>query len=277
MKEVNYRLLQGNSINKLKELPDQSVQCVITSPPYFGLRNYNEEEQIGLEESPEEYVKKITEVFTEIFRVLKDDGTLWLNLGDSYFNNNGKKAKNLIGIPWRVAFALQENGWCLRQDIIWNKPNPMPESVKDRCTKSHEYIFLLTKNKKYYYDAESIYENKDIIYSFHGSTTSKSGANGDRNDGGRAKIPNKIGGKNKRSVWTVQTTYSKEFHFAVFPEQLIEPCVLAGTKEGDTILDPFNGSGTTGVVALKNNRNYIGIELNKEYLEISEKRLKEEK
>jgi len=267
-------ILNGNSLELLKTLPDQCVQTCITSPPYWGLRDYGTDEQLGLEETPEQYVKNMVLLFRELRRVLKDDGTLWLNLGDSYARvggdnrdagrhwdgreNNpntshnryasdiGLKPKDLVGIPWRVAFALQADGWYLRQDIIWHKTNPMPESVMDRCTKSHEYMFLLSKSMKYYYDYEAIAEKSGDAIS---------------------KI-------NKRSVWVMPTKPYHKAHFAVFPEDLIKPCILAGSAKGDIVLDPFFGSGTTGLVALRSRRRFIGIELNPEYVAIAESRLR---
>ena len=333
----------GNCLEVLKTMPEQSVNTCITSPPYWGLRDYGTAEwdggdencdhqvgrfehkvsdkqksntasaghqardvcpkcgairkdsQLGLEDTPEEYVANMVKLFREVRRVLRDDGTVWLNLGDSY-SSGGRttttnqtlrgdkdygatrpkpskniKPKDLIGIPWRVAFALQADGWYLRQDIIWHKPNPMPESVKDRCTKAHEYIFLLSKNKKYYYDNEAIKE------------PAKDWGTRDRSKG---KYHNKGTGltphtgleksyptKNKRSVWTVTTKPFKGAHFAVFPMDLIEPCVLAGCPEGGTVLDPFGGSGTTGLVAKQNKRNAVLIELNTKYIDIAEDRI----
>jgi len=291
-------IYQGDVIEQLKKIGDESVRCVVTSPPYWGLRDYGNDGQLGLEETPEEYVENMVEVFQEVKRVLKDDGTVWLNLGDSYNGSGGAggdynkgglkegqpkygrkftnnlKPKDLVGIPWRVAFALQSDGWYLRQDIIWHKPNPMPESVTDRCTKAHEYIFLLTKNSKYYYNAEAIQEpatqnrwggknpintnkSKDINNQFNGLTRE------------RDMMPEK---RNKRSVWTVNTKPYKEAHFAVFPPKIPELCIKAGSKEGDTVLDPFFGSGTTGWVAEQMDRKWIGIELNAQYVEIAKKR-----
>lgn len=264
-----YQIIQGDVREMLKTVDSESVQTCVTSPPYFGLRDYGVDGQIGLEQTPEAFVDELVDVFREVRRVLKDDGTLWLNLGDSYAGNcsqasnngragfgnprerlvnrksDGLKNKDLIGIPWRVAFALQADGWYLRQDIIWHKPNPMPESVKDRCTKAHEYIFLLSKSQRYFFDAEAIAEP-----SFNGE-----------------------GVKNKRSVWTVNVKGYKEAHFATFPEELISPCILAGSREDDLVLDPFNGSGTTGVVSLKHGRRYLGVELNSEYVEIAHRRI----
>lgn len=300
------KIYNENCLTGLKNLPDNSIDCCVTSPPYFGLRDYGTDEQIGLEETPELFVSKLVEVFTEVKRVLKDEGTLWLNLGDSYAsqgggqveqtvrNSNdyvnagqskgksrkaptGVKPKDLIGIPWMVAFALRSSGWYLRQDIIWSKPNPMPESVTDRCTKSHEYIFLLSKSTKYYYDAEAI--KKEMECSEHDKRSRK----------GKKRFPTKLVNgirgdnpervyefANKRSVWTVNTRPYSEAHFATFPERLIIDCIKAGCPENGTILDPFMGAGTTALVARKLNRNYIGFELNPDYIKIAEKRLQKE-
>lgn len=271
-------VIVGNALHTLKNLPDALVQTVVTSPPYWGLRDYGDDEQLGLEKSPLDFIENLCKVFDEIWRVVKDDGTVWVNLGDSYYN------KSLAGIPFRFAFAMQERGWFLRQDIIWHKPNVMPESVTDRCTKSHEYIFLLTKSSKYFYDNKAILEPVSEI----SLKRSEYGWDSDRPStknasmGGTGIHTEQMGtrfvnpeGRNKRSVWTVTAKGYKEAHFAVYPPELIEPCILAGSKEGDTVLDPFSGSGTTGEVALKHNRNYIGLELNPEYAEISRKRLLE--
>jgi len=288
-------IITGGVLDKIKEISDESVNCVVTSPPYWGLRDYGVDGQIGLEESPEEYVSKIVDIFREIKRVLKKDGTVWLNLGDTYCgtgskgewkdpkhkegrngqsvavnnNINGLKTKDLVGIPWRVAFALQSDGWWLRQDIIWHKPNPMPESVTDRCTKSHEYIFLLTKDKKYYYDYEMIKEKGNIP----AGTLAAKGSG--KREGNRRPPEYKEydGFRNKRSVWTVNTKPYREAHFAVYPEELIEPCIKAGCPKGGVVLDPFMGSGTTGVVSKKFGREFIGIELNPEYVKLAKKRL----
>ena len=314
-------VIQGDVREVLKTLDDESVQCVVTSPPYWGLRDYGtatweggdencehkvgratrgglsemqsgniggfgdesiknggkcpkcgairKDKQLGLEETPEEFVDNLVKMFREIKRVLREDGTVWLNLGDSYFGSSGQggktekqttntgsyhshtrksntlKTKDLCGIPWRVAFALQSDGWYLRQDIIWHKPNPMPESVQDRCTKAHEYIFLLTKSAKYFYDVDAVKEEST-----------------DDTDSLR----------NKRSVWTITTKPYKEAHFATFPPELPELCIKAGSREGDIVLDPFFGSGTTGWVAQRLGRKWIGVELNPEYIKIAEKR-----
>lgn len=357
------RIIIGNNLETLKQLSDKSVQTCVTSPPYWGLRDYGtknwtggdagckhikdtsktkkfgnhdfnqnrpsreatklpgyyfegecldcgaieQDLQLGLEPKPDDFVENLCKVFDEVWRVLRDDGTLWLNLGDTYsaqrwtgsgkgqamnknkdghrdinpIKDSGLPDKNLVGIPWKVAFALQARGWYLRQDIIWHKPNPMPESVTDRCTKAHEYIFLLTKKPKYYYDYEAIKEQassnsgwasqrakgesnfRKKIDSFDKNSGNGSGY-GDYTDNGL---------RNKRSVWSVNVRPYKEAHFATYPPELIGPCILAGSKEGDLVLDPFSGSGTTGEVAIKNNRNYIGLELNPEYAAISERRL----
>lgn len=303
---MKIKILQGDCMETLQQLNDKSINTCITSPPYWGLRNYNDEEkQLGMEETPEEFVDNLVKVFREVKRVLRDDGTVWLNLGDSYSSggrktttnqslrgdkdygvtrpkpSKGIKPKDLIGIPWRVALALQQDGWYLRQDIIWHKPNPMPESVKDRCTKAHEYIFLLSKNVKYYFDNEAIKE--DLAESSKTRLTQKN----IKNQKGSDRVPGKTNGKmkavvsksnkrNKRSVWTVTTKPFKGAHFATFPMDLIEPCVLAGCPEGGTVLDPFGGSGTTGIVATNHNRNAILCELNQEYIEIAKDRINQQ-
>ena len=353
-------ILQGNVNDKLKEIESDSIQCVVTSPPYWGLRDYGtasweggdencdhfsakeksrydykmqegsrhkelsestsgtdgsrwdkvcpdcgamkKDDQLGLEETPEEYVDNMVKVFREVKRVLKNDGTLWLNLGDSYnnyrpggtsqpkqtlTNNNGSvvsysgkrnnksitlKEKDLVGIPWRVALALQADGWYLRQDIIWHKPNPMPESVTDRCTKSHEYIFLLTKSARYFYDNDAIAEKTLTMDNSDRDRdlTKLNNINGQPRHGGFQH--NQYQTRNKRSVWTINTKPYKDAHFAVFPPKLPELCIKAGSSEGDVILDPFFGSGTTGWVAQRLGRKWIGIELNPEYIKIAEKR-----
>jgi DNA modification methylase len=304
------RLLLGDAVAQLKTLPTESIQTCVTSPPYFGLRDYGMPDQIGLEETPEDYTQKLVEVFREVRRVLKDDGTLWLNLGDSYassqsnnggysakstlagFTNpntkgrqannatkprkidHGLKPKDLIGIPWRVAFALQADGWYLRQDIIWHKPNPMPESVTDRCTKAHEYIFLLSKSSSYYFDHEAIRETAVTPIDTKAAQSFKAlGGKARANYGTNEDKWKPDGKKNKRSVWTVTTKPYKGAHFATFPPDLIEPCILAGSKPGDFVLDPFLGSGTTGMVAQKFSRDFIGIELNPEYMKLAEARI----
>jgi len=263
------KIMIGDAISRLRELPDASVQTCVTSPPYWGLRDYGNDGQLGLEATPQEFVDNLCRVFDEVWRVLADDGTLWVNLGDSYLD------KSLAGVPWRFAFAMQDRGWYLRQDIIWSKPNPMPESVRDRCTKSHEYLFLLTKNERYYFDHEAISEpaihaedNRAGLGRLH-YRGKREGAAGT----GQENFVAIKERRNKRSVWNVSVARYAGAHFAVYPPGLIEPCVLAGSTEGDLVLDPFSGSGTTGEVALQNNRNYIGVELNRDYAELSRGRL----
>jgi DNA modification methylase len=265
------------------------------------LRDYGSNCQIGLEQTPEEYVNKLVAVFRKVWRVLCDDGTLWLNLGDSYSGSGkgpagnlgarhnerhlehktggivpeGLKPKDLVGIPWRVAFALQADGWYLRQDIIWHKPNPMPESVSDRCTKAHEYLFLLSKSPKYYYDHEAIKEQAKTppaVRDKHGEGYQADYPNGDRFSAG-ARVWGADGKRNRRSVWTIPTKPFQGAHFAVMPEALVEPCILAATRKGDIVLDPFLGSGTVAVVAERLNRRWVGCELNSEYVTIAKNRL----
>lgn len=280
------KIIQGDCLEVSKILPDESIDCCVTSPPYWHLRDYGVEGQLGLEKTPEEYVQNLVNLFQEVRRVLKPQGTLWLNLGDSYAE------KNLVGIPWRVALALQAAGWYLRQDIIWSKPAVMPESVTDRCTKSHEYVFLLSKNPRYYFDAEAIKEpavcgnwgarlarpsNKsfpDELKNGIRSSKRRGEFNGKTNAlPGREAFRSIKNLRNKRSVWTVSTKPFKEAHFATFPEDLITPMVLAGCPQGGVVLDPFMGSGTTALIAQKLGRNYIGIELNPAYIEIASKRV----
>ena len=350
---MNLEIKQGDCLDVLKTLPSESINCCITSPPYWGLRDYGtakweggdercnhkgehtignnrnfidregrgsnnaslgsgncvkcgairKDNQIGLELTPQEYIKKIVLVFREVKRVLRNDGTLWLNLGDSYSGSGkgpagnlggderhleekhtkiipeGLKQKDLVGIPWRVAFALQADGWYLRQDIIWHKPNPMPESVTDRCTKAHEYIFLMSKNPNYYFNNKAISEN---AVSKQGKGAIGRGQQDYSVASGRGISPQQdhsgwIGGdgntRNKRSVWSVNVKPYKEAHFATFPKELIEPCVLAGCPKDGTILDPFGGSGTTAEVAIENGRNALLIELNPEYIELAKTRI----
>lgn len=356
--EIN-KIYNKNCLDGLKELPDNCIDCCVTSPPYFGLRDYGTDDQIGIEATPELFIQNLTDVFNEVKRVLKPEGTLWLNLGDSYagsgkgfgdtridkgkqatnqgsigveknpyYTSENIKAKDLIGIPWMAAFALRAAGWYLRQDIIWHKPNPMPESVTDRCTKSHEYIFLMTKSSKYYYDQAAIrttvkdstvqrmlqqIEDQKGSNRVHGKTNGTMKAvgpgrkprNGVDTNGGNQASPIGIkayahrgtgdqkltghsgnfdsngeligdGMANKKSVWTVTTKPFTEAHFATFPQDLIIDCIKAGCPENGIVLDPFMGAGTTAVVARKLNRNYIGFELNPEYLNISLKRLQDE-
>lgn len=354
-------ILNGDALEMLRTLPGESVQCCITSPPYYGLRDYCVSGQIGLEETPDAYISRLVDVFREVRRVLRNDGTLWLNIGDSYghgtgasrkqstnpgvganspdaqnsVGRNGNAAKQLIGIPWMLAFALRADGWFLRQDIIWAKNNPMPESVRDRCTKSHEYIFLLSKSKTYYYDADAIAEpvtdstvsrlsqpgidqqegsarvpgktngnmkavGRGGANAFRGQGSNRDSETGPANRAGRdmrnVGAPRFGGSKygddaseqsrtksgneyvlqptrNARSVWTINTRPYKEAHFATFPPEIPRRCIAAGTKEGDTVLDPFGGSGTTGEVAQRMGRKCILIELNPEYVKLIEKRL----
>jgi DNA modification methylase len=305
-------ILLGDCRESLRTLPDQSVHCVVTSPPYFGLRDYGHDGQLGLEPTPAEFVAAMVEVFREVRRVLRDDGTLWLNLGDSYANDTygqggvsrkqssnrgtvhgrteseryrgipeGLKKKDLIGIPWRVAFALQEDGWYLRQDIIWHKPNPMPESVRDRCTKAHEYVFMLSKSPKYFYDHEAVKEpavRADARAWVDGGSDKQRG-HGRRHAGFNGRYAAKIAEegppteRNRRSVWSVATKPFKESHFATYPPDLVEPCILAGCPIDGTVLDPFFGAGTTGLVAERHGRRWIGCELNPDYAEIAERRI----
>ena len=335
---MSVRVIQGDVRERLRDLPDESVHCVVTSPPYFGLRDYGVAGQIGLEATPHEFVAALVGVFREARRVLRADGTLWLNLGDSYAAQPGQrkptdkvgpkqesnagsntapsrhveglKAKDLIGIPWRVAFALQADGWFLRQDIIWSKPNPMPESVTDRCTKAHEYLFLLSKSARYHYDQQAILEpveagtieclSQPTLDQQRGSdrvpgktngpmkAVSRSG-NKERKPASARGVPVDTDGKsagavagsvswegsqrNKRSVWTVATQPFSEAHFATFPPALIEPCILAGCPKGGTVLDPFGGAGTTGLVADRLQRSAILIELNPEYAAMARRRI----
>lgn len=301
MKQLNFltspdecEILAGDCLFNLQTLSDQCVNCCVTSPPYWGLRDYGVDGQMGLESTPEEYIERMVRVFREVRRVLRDDGTLWLNLGDSYnaYNHNrgaasgankknhnvmpksakglscgSLKNKDLVGIPWRVALALQADGWYLRQDIIWHKPNPMPESVRDRCTKAHEYIFLLSKSARYHYDYEAIKEPATYAGQSRGGSKRRYEQN---NAGMDCK---EYATRNKRSVWSVKPRTFKGAHFATFPPELIEPCILAGCPEGGTVLDPFAGSGTTAEVAIKHGRKAIMCELNPEYVDMIKKRL----
>lgn len=315
----------GDCREVLRTLPDESVHCCVTSPPYFGLRDYGMAGQIGLELTPELFVEEMVAVFREVRRVLRNDGTLWLNLGDSYaasgrggnpddsphqkqasnrgsrqfFQENlvdagaigrkwvkppaGYKQKDLLGIPWMVAFALRADGWYLRQDIIWAKPNPMPESVADRCTKAHEYLFLLSKSRHYHYDAKAIAEpfTQDREGKVFG-TRGEQGWNGavgkvsqpQRDNSGGFSRPDEQEGRNKRSVWTVTTQSFSEAHFATFPPALIEPCIKAGCPVGGLVLDPFGGAGTTGMVSDRLGRDAILIELNPEYAAMADRRIR---
>lgn len=325
---MSVQILVGDCRARLAEIESGSVNTCVTSPPYFGLRDYGHAGQIGLEPTPPEFVQAMVEVFREVRRVLRDDGTLWLNLGDSYTGSSagqvskrqasktsdklgadavdalgrrvgvpaGLKPKELIGIPWRVAFALQADGWYLRQDIIWHKPNPMPESVTDRCTKAHEYVFLLSKGPRYYFDAAAIAERAergDAGSVFDQGKTTKHqlgraqirsqrlaeqsvGRSGGALSGGTQKSTlghDAQDTRNKRSVWMVPTQPFKEAHFATYPPALIEPCILAGAPAGGMVLDPFGGAGTTGLVADRLGRNATLIELNPEYAEMARRRI----
>ena len=325
----------GNSLDILKTFEDSSIDCCITSPPYYGLRDYGTgkwvggdpncphrrlskasdktitghsqeelkgnvgdaiyksvcplcgavrvDDQVGLEETPEEYINKLVEIFREVKRVLKEDGTLWINIGDTYSNNISKtlKPKDLIGIPWMLAFALRADGWYLRQDIIWHKTNPMPESVKDRCTKSHEYIFLLSKSPRYYFDYEAI---REVASEQHITNSIKFGGEkyGDDIDtpriySGSEYVPksdfNGVLIRQKRDVWDIPTSSFKEAHFATFPKELVRNCLLAGCPIGGVVIDPFMGSGTVGAVAKENHRKYVGIDLNPKYVELANDRI----
>lgn len=278
-----YELYVGDCLASLKTMDDQSVNCCVTSPPYFGLRNYGVEGQMGLEATPEEFVSSLVTVLREVRRTLTDDGTLWLNLGDTYASGgrktrgadyraqDGLPEKNLIGIPWRVAFALQADGWILRQDIIWQKPNAMPESVGDRCTKSHEYVFLLSKSPKYFFDSAAIKE--EAVKGAAGSSFNKGKTA--EHQLGRSSSAERVedGKRNRRSVWSVPTSPYKAAHFATFPPALIEPCVLAGCPVGGVVLDPFGGSGTTAGVAIAHGRKAVLCELNPEYAELIPSRI----
>lgn len=276
--KTTQRIIQGDCIAGMKTLEAGSVHCCVTSPPYFGLRDYGHDGQIGLEATPEAYVARMVEVFREVRRVLRDDGTCWVNLGDSYSNGAPSlKPKDLAGIPWRVAFALQADGWWLRQDIIWHKPNPMPESVQDRCTKSHEYVFLLTKSQRYFYDAEAVSEAA-VLGPHTRSRESNFKKAGSEPMAGHHKGAAEIvcdGTRNRRSVWTVTTKHYSGAHFAVMPPALVEPCIKAGCPEGGTVLDPFAGSGTTLAVAAELGMSAIGCELNPDYIGLANKRIAE--
>lgn len=306
----------GDCRETMRRWADEGVkaQTCVTSPPYFGLRDYGHDGQIGLEETPEQYIQAMVEVFRCVWDVLADDGTLWLNIGDSYnaykantggtkfagFRNQPEhrqkgyglevkslKNKDLIGIPWMLAFALRADGWYLRQDIIWHKPNPMPESVRDRCTKAHEYIFLLSKSDKYYFDTEAMRERGVMTAGDSAGSrqrdTRKTHGVGGGNDGinkAKEKLRQELEEKgyttrNRRSVWTVTTKPYKGAHFATFPPDLIEPCILAGSRPNDIVLDPFMGSGTTAQVASQFGRQYLGCELNPDYEQLQRERLKQ--
>lgn len=311
---MSWEIRCGDALEALRQFSDNSVQCCVTSPPYWGLRDYGMPGQIGLEVTPEKYVARLVVVFREVSRVLRPDGTLWLNLGDSYAQSeirhrnkesessglaasrgewsrsvaqtgrrpdHGLKSKDLIGIPWRVAFALQADGWWLRSDIVWSKPNPMPESVTDRPTKAHEFLFLLSKSESYFYDADAIRQpNVREWDESNGGTWAYGKGDAQRvaergkagTHSGPYPLPNPKGA-NRRTVWTIPTQPFPDAHFAVMPQALVEPCVLAGTKPGDTVLDPFAGSGTVGVVANRHGRRFVGIELNPTYCEMARRRI----
>lgn len=320
----------GDALDVLMTFQDGVFQTCVTSPPYYALRDYGVNGQIGCERTPEEYIARLVKIFHEVKRVLRDDGTLWVNIGDTYAHDSkwggstggkhvkalhgdsgigrrktytGLKEKDMIGIPWMLAFALRADGWFLRQDIIWQKPNAMPESVKDRCVKSHEYIFLLSKSARYFFDYEAIREpvKDSTVKRMSQDVEHQTGSDripGKSNGNMKAVLP-RYGGKkytehpnsfyrtksghmyvfspmrNKRDVWTVATVPHKEAHFAMFPEKLIEPCILSGSRVGDEVLDPFAGGGTTGIVAERLGRRFTGIEINPEYIEIARKRMKE--
>ena len=297
----------GDAIETLEALPAGHARACVCSPPYWGLRDYGVDGQLGLEATPDEYVTRLVEVFREVRRVLAEDGTLWLNLGDMYSDGGagppsesstlsgnghdgggpklhqtdsverrapGLDSKQLVGIPWRVALALQNDGWWLRSDIIWHKPNPMPESVTDRPTSSHEHIFLLSKSKRYYYDADAVKETADKAHA--GSRFDTGKTNGHMKDRSQEGDREDNGTRNKRDVWTVSTKPYPEAHFAVYPPDLIEPCIEAGSAGGDTVLDPFAGAGTTGLVALAKGRDFTGIDLNREYVEMAANRIRQD-
>lgn len=289
-------VLTGDCLELLKNIDDNTINCCVTSPPYYGLRDYGVEGQIGLETDPHEYINKLVTVFAEVKRVLRDDGVLWINIGDTYagsgkgiWNNkeaqiesyipdpkgpqskipktwaeHGIKAKDLIGIPWMLAFALRADGWYLRQDIIWYKPNAMPSSVKDRCTTSHEYLFLLSKSKNYYFDHEILLE-PSIKSNKQPEKVSRTRD--------KCRVKNGVCVRNKRSVWSIKTRPYKDAHFAVFPPELVEPCILSGCPPQGIVLDPFGGTGTTAGVAIANNRNAILCEPNHEYVKLVHKRI----
>lgn len=305
-----FALFQGTALEEMQAFPDQAVNCVVTSPPYFGLRDYGVDRQIGLEQTPDEYTKVLRTLFAEARRVLADDGVLWLNLGDSYATTStynaprsmhteanwkqagrspgtytgkvGLPAKNLLGIPWRAAFALQDDGWILRNAIIWSKPNAMPESVGDRLACRYEHVFLFSKSKRYWFDLDPIREPllhpEKTGHAFGGNSPevgrrrgnryglTRDWANSEQGDNHDAAHPR---GRNPGDVWSISTKPFKEAHFAVMPIDLAERCILAGCKPGGTVLDPFSGSGTTGLAALRNGRRYAGIELKQEYIDLS--------
>lgn len=297
---TSHQILVGDCLELLRQTPDQTAHCCVTSPPYYGLRDYGVDGQIGLEESPAGFIARLVEVFREVRRVLRDDGTCWINMGDSY-----QADKQLMGMPWRLAFALQDDGWHLRQDIIWNKPNPMPESVRDRCTKAHEYLFLLSKSPRYHFDSAAIKEQSvsarmptptgwdtSVGAGSHGSYHRDGAARGSRRNSFARESKYTAGEhgqkaqhrpgrddvdysqtRNKRSVWTVATRGFSGAHFATFPPDLIRPCILAGAPRGGIVLDPFGGAGTTGLVAMQEGRRSILLELNPDYADLASRRL----
>lgn len=305
--QASVRIIHADAIDGLRRLPDASIQCCVTSPPYWGLRDYGVPDQLGLEHTPDAYVERLVAIFREVRRVLANDGTLWLNLGDSFASTAGAvlsystrsggrrrahdarddpsrpcsvlKPKDLIGVPWRVAFALQADGWWLRQDIVWQKNNPLPESVRDRCTKAHEYLFLLAKSERYYFDTNAIREpgvtgRWDAMPPIGGVKHAANEFHGGRIYSG--KRPASDGLRQKRSVWLVPVKPYKGAHFAVMPPKLIEPCILAGSPSGGTVLDPFAGSGTTLAVAAAAGRSAVGIEINRDYLPLIQSRVETE-
>ena len=261
---IMIHLLNANALHI--PLAANTVQCVITSPPYWGLRCYGVDAQLGLEATPDEFLANMVSVFREVWRVLKDTGVLFVNMGDSYGDG-----KQLQGMPWRLAFALQSDGWILRSDIIWHKPNPMPESVTDRPTKAHEYVFLLSKQGRYFYDADAVRENHVRLWNPLAKNGSFTGGGIPRAEKADGRIPNPKG-RNRRTVWTVATQPYSGSHFATFPTALIEPMILAGSRPGDLVLDPFSGTATVGEVSRKHHRRYVGLELNPEYIELAKER-----
>lgn len=298
---MSVTILQGDVTKQTATLPDESVNCVVTSPPYWGLRDYGVPGQLGLEPTLDEYVERMVEVFRGVWRALRDDGTLWLNMGDSYATGtnakrnpgngdcasrtsrnssvrrhpDGLKAKDLIGQPWRLAFALQADGWYLRSDIIWHKPNPMPESCRDRPTKSHEYVFLLTKKPRYYYDHEAVKEPQSAVSIARRKRARRTpyAAPGQTTHTGLGRPVPENATRNRRDVWTIPTQAFRGAHFATFPEKLVEPCIKAGCPKGGMVLDPFAGSGTVGVVAERLGRHSVLVELNPEYVDLIKKRV----
>jgi len=271
-------LHHGDALIVLSDIPSDSVNCIVTSPPYFGLRNYGEKDQLGSEKTPEEYVEALTKVFKKAHRVLSPDGTLWLNLGDTYANNGRTASKNLLGIPWRVALSLQDTGWILRNDIIWEKPNAMPEPVKDRLTNRHEHLFLFSKSPTYWFDLDPIREphttQSDVIHwTKRKHEQSFLPENKQQANGVKGRVSGVAGysegGKNPGDIWKINTKPFAEAHFATMPPELAARCVLTGSHPGGTVLDPFSGAGTSGMAAIQNGRRYIGIDVSKKYLDLS--------